>query len=120
MAIDRARYYAVTWEHVPDTSDTFSVVPLEDVRWFIDGAGLRFLQRRKPKNDEESRLRHSLADEFGSGYGFRLLATYTRGGESYVTARAGILKDKGPAGDWARRKINERAIPQSWDMPRAS
>ena len=54
MAIDRARYYAVTGEHVPDTPDTFSVVPLEDVRWFIETAGPRFLQRYKATTNDES------------------------------------------------------------------
>lgn len=49
IAIDRDRYYAITEDRLyDDTPETFRVVPVKDVRWFIERVGPRYLQKYKP------------------------------------------------------------------------
>ena len=66
VAIDRARYYAVTDEQLDDTPETLRNVSVDDVRWFVEEAGPRHLQRHKlpdniatirPRDESGSRIR---------------------------------------------------------------
>ena len=113
MAIDRARFYAVTGDQLDDTPETFRTVEIDDVRWFIEQAGPNFLRRFK-KATTSARAEDPVRDESGSGHAFRFLLACKRRGDSYETARAALLADQGKAGEWARRK-DERDIERAWN-----
>ena len=115
MAIDLARFYAVTGDRVPDTPDTFRTVTVDDVRWFVEEAGPSFLERYKPSDESKTPAR----DESGSGYGYRFLQACKRHGESFEAARVAILADESSAGNWARRS-DARAIKLAWDKAHES
>jgi hypothetical protein len=112
IALDRARYYAVTDELV-EGPETFRVVPVEDIRWFIAEAGPRFQQRHRQPGDERNPIR----DESGSGFGYRYFASCKALHKTFVQAWNAILLDKGKAGDWARR-VDNRQLQRAWDKAR--
>ena len=64
IAIDRARFYAVTGEQLDGTPETLRHVTVENVRWFVEEAGPRYLQQYRP-TDNETTTRSR--DESGSG-----------------------------------------------------
>jgi hypothetical protein len=109
IAIDRARYYAVTGDLLENVPDTLRVVGVDDVRWFVEQAGPAYL-RRHGVGGKQQRSR----DESGSGYGFRFMAARKAAGDSYLMARNAILADRGEAGKWARR-VDERQLERAWD-----
>jgi hypothetical protein len=110
IAIDRARYYAVTGDLLENVPDTLRVVGVDDVRWFIEQAGPAYLRLHGVGGGEQRRAR----DESGSGYGFRFMAVRKAAGDSYDTARNAILTDRGRAGEWGRR-VDERQLERAWD-----
>jgi hypothetical protein len=110
IAIDRARYYAVTEEWLDDL-DTFRVVPFKDVRWFIAEAGPWFQQLHRKPGDEQI---DTTRDESGSGYGYRFFASCKALGKTFEQAWQAIQNDRGKAGDWARR-VDTRQLGRAWD-----
>ncbi|MGI8851890.1 MAG: AAA family ATPase [Methyloceanibacter sp.] len=112
IAIDRARFYAVTDNGLDDTPETLRRVPVDDVRWLVEEAGPRFLIRYQTTDNEASTTR--TRDNSGSGHGFRFMRDRKKRGDTYEAARDALLLDQGPAGEWARRK-DERDIRRAWD-----
>jgi RecA-family ATPase len=107
VAIDRARYYAVTDKPVQRVPETLTTVSLDVIQWFMTQAGPTY-QREHGKGGEAGDDAGSHArDESGSGYGFRFLWARKRAGDTYEQARDALLADDGPAGEWACRKWDE-------------
>jgi hypothetical protein len=113
IALDRARYYAVTDNLLFDeTSGVLHTVGVADIRWFIEQAGPRFLQTYGVRNERGQQ--HNRRDLSPSADGFHFLGARKRAGDTYETARTAILADSGRAGEWARRK-EERVLRLTWD-----
>jgi hypothetical protein len=108
IAIDRARFYAVTGERLDHVPDLLRSVEIDDVRWFLEEAGPAYKLLHGVGSNEQRR------DESGSGHGFRFMAARKRAGDSYQAARHAILADRGKAGEWARR-VDERQLRRAWD-----
>jgi hypothetical protein len=109
IAIDRARFYAVTGEQLDDTPELLRTVTVDDVRWFIETAGPRFLQRYKATNNESASTKPR--DESGSGYGFRFLRDYKQQGLTYK--RRGPQSSQTIAGPVNGRDVRPSAT-SSW------
>jgi putative DNA primase/helicase len=123
IAIDWARYYAVTGL-VLDDHPSFRVVDVADIRWFVEQAGPQFLREHRPADTATTRVRTrgltarpSGRDESGSGYGFRFLATLKGAGASFEEACRNIREDRTAAGEWARR-VDDRQLQRAWDRAR--
>src|SRR5208282_933864 len=102
-------FYAVTDERLDNVPITLRTVTVQDVRWFVEQAGPRYLQHYRPADSTDTSTR----DESGSGYGFRFLLACKQRGMNYHNALRAILADNGEAGEWARRK--ERGdIERAW------
>jgi hypothetical protein len=108
MALDRARFYAVTGEYLED-AQRLRPVDVETVRWFIREAGPRFLQLHRPANEVAG-----ARDESGSGYGFRFMGSMKALGKSFADARDAIFGDKGKAGEWAYR-VDLRQLERAYE-----
>ena len=111
VAIDRARFYAVTDERLEGAPETFRVVRLKDVRWLVEEAGPAFLKRYGKNADEKGTKSR---DESGSAYGFHFMLDCKRQGMDFAAACAAIRADKGKAGEWAHR-VDERQLQRAWD-----
>jgi AAA domain len=108
IAIDRARYYAVTGWQVEGVPTTLRRVTVDDVKWFIEVAGPAYM-RAHGSADAGARRR----DESTSGYGFRFMRDRKAAGVSYEAACSAINADQGPAGEWARR-VDDRQLERAW------
>jgi hypothetical protein len=119
IAIDRARYYTVTddlLEHVPDT---LRVVGIDDIRWLITEAGPQFLEEHQDRHDRDDGRRRDGhgRDESRSGYAFRFFADCKARGTGFLAAWWEMLRDDGPAGDWAREigDRHDRQVKRAWE-----
>jgi hypothetical protein len=113
IVLDTAKFYAVTDLQLGgNVPSTLRLVPLDDVRWFLEQAGPRYQERHGVRNDGRERQR--TRDESGSGYGFRFMCARKAAGDDYQDARAALLDDQGPAGEWARRS-DERQLERAWE-----
>ena len=110
IALDLGRYYTVTGDNLR-SYQSLRVVTFEDIRWLLEDAGPQFLQRHRPSNISDGR--NSARDESGSGWGFRFMQDYKRRRLTFDQARAAILADRGPAGEWARRS-DSRQLERVW------
>ena len=118
MAIDTARFYAVTEQCLKGSGKNLRLVPFADVAWFIKEAGPAYLAQQGNGHDNTfeafgAEHRPEL-DESGSGYGFRFMQNCHGAGMSEEQACAAILADKNEAGEWARRS-DERQINRAWE-----
>ena len=116
IAIDRARFYAVTWNQLPDVTKTLRVVSVEDVRWFIEEAGPRYQELHGVGRGAGWQ---AARDESGSGYGFRFMQDRKAAGDTYEQAVAEILADRKEAGEWARR-VDDRQLRRAFERASAS
>ena len=111
VALDRARFYAVTNDAVEAWN--FRVVPTEDVRWLIEDAGPRFLQKyRQPSEERASDARPH--DQTGSGFGWRFFCDCKARGWSFEQAWEAIFRDPDKAGEWANR-TELRELVRTWE-----
>jgi hypothetical protein len=110
IALDRARYYAVTEDRLDDYPATLSAVPIEDVRWLLEEAGPGFLDFHRT-GTAPNRVRR---DDSGSGHAFRFLLERKELGDTFEQARSALLADQGKAAEWARRK-DDRDYRMAWD-----
>jgi hypothetical protein len=125
IALDRARYYAVTDSTLVGL-DRFRVVSVEDIRWLVQEAGPAFLAKYGKAGESDGKPRQG-RDETNSGYGYRFFGDCKARGLDYETAWDAIHKDQGPAGEWARyapqrelKRTFERAQPKrckDFDQP---
>jgi putative DNA primase/helicase len=122
IAIDRARYYAVT-DLVLDDHPRLRVVDVEDIRWFVAEAGPQFLRQHRPAEPASAAAPGGVAarprgrDESGSGHGFRFMARLKGAGNSFEEACRIILDDPTEAGEWARR-VDARQLQRAFDKAR--
>jgi hypothetical protein len=115
IAIDRARFYAVTDQRLPDVPKTLEVVSVEDVRWFIEQAGPQYQRLHGVRRGDDGSRRGRDRDESRSGYGFRFMRARKRAGDhNYDSVRAAMLADQSEAGDWARQ-APEQELSHTWD-----
>jgi hypothetical protein len=110
IAIDRARFYAVTDDRLNGVPNTLRVVPVQHVRWFMQEAGPRFKARFNKQQSQQSSGR----DHSGSGFGFRFVQARKHAGDSFEQACEAIRADNGEAGEWARR-VDERQLERAWN-----
>jgi putative DNA primase/helicase len=106
MAIDTARFYAVTDQRLEDYPETFRLVPFSDVAWFLKTAGPNYLaaaQQSKNAFEASGDRQRADRDQSGSGHGFRFMQDCHADGMDYEQARAAILADESKAGEWANR-----------------
>jgi hypothetical protein len=111
LALDRARYYAVTENRHGPT--TLRKVDIADVRWLVENAGPAYMKSQsgdETKPDSTSNVR----DESGSGYGFRFMQERKRAGDTLEAAVTAIKADSTKAGEWARR-VDDRQLQRAWD-----
>jgi P4 family phage/plasmid primase-like protien len=108
IALDCARYYTVTNERL-DGPETFAIASVDDVRWLLEECGPQFKQHHAPPRNDGEVPKQTGHDESGSGYGFRFMADCKRAGDDYEAAKAALLADDTPAGEWARRS-DERQL----------
>ena len=117
VAIDTARFYAVTNQHLKSSRKNFRLVPFADVEWFVMQAGPAYLaqQGNGHANSFEAFGNEHQAeiDESGSGYGFRFMANCHTQGMSEEQAHAAILADQNEAGEWANR-VDARQLKRAW------
>ena len=111
IAIDTARYYAVTDQDIDDGNKPLRQVEVAKVQWFIEQAGPQFLQRHRPTNTV-SRIPNR--DQSRSGFAFRFFQDCHRRGQTYQQACAAIKADRGKAGDWAN-EVDERQLQRTWN-----
>jgi hypothetical protein len=104
IVLDTAKFYAVTDLQLRGVPDVLRVVPLSDVRWFIDEAGPRYLELNSGRSEGGGRRR--TRDESGSGFGFRFMSARKAAGGDYQSASAALLEDQGPAGEWRAAPMN--------------
>jgi putative DNA primase/helicase len=110
IAVDTARFYAVTGNQVLNLPATLRTVGVDAVRWFIEQAGPAYLKQHGGNGGGQQRTR----DESGSGYGFRFMRERKASGSTYEQACAAIRADPGAAGEWAGRS-SERDLRRAWD-----
>jgi hypothetical protein len=116
IALDRARFYAVTDDRFNGSPKTLRTVPVDDIRWLIEEAGPNFLayyNKSKPV-DGSSRSRDE-RDQTRSGAGCRFMIARRAKGDSYQQACAALQADTGEAGEWALEKGDERQLQRAWD-----
>jgi len=114
IALDTARFYAVTDKQVEDTRGDLRVVDVEEVRWLLKEAGPQYLKAHG-KSEQASDSPRRPRDRSGSGYGCDFMQKKKRQGLSYEQARKALLADEGPAGEWANR-VNERQHRNAYDF----
>jgi hypothetical protein len=109
VAIDLARYYAVTGEAL-DGNQRFRVIDIKDVRWFVEQAGPEFLRRYRPAGVNETHSR----DKSGSGFGYRYFASCKALRKTFPQAWEAIIIDRArPAnghGGWTCASCNGPGI----------
>jgi putative DNA primase/helicase len=98
VAIDTARFYAVTGHQLQDSPEQLRTVKFSDVEWFIKVAGPNYLAQQKASNGSSNGSGHHQRDESGSGRGFQFLQDCHRQGMSQQAAMTALLKDQGQAG----------------------
>jgi hypothetical protein len=109
IALDRARYYAVTNNAIAGL-DRFRVVGVEDIRWLIKDAGPAFCAKYGGGDGSTKKPR----DESGSGYGYRFMGDCKARGLGLEAAWSAILEDQTEAGEWARR-TETRELQRAYD-----
>ena len=116
-----ARYLAVTDDHLSEFTQ-FRIVDVSDIRWLIQQAGPRFVQRHGDTADNNAdRDRHG-RDQSDSGFGFRFFEVCKALGMSYENARTAILADRKQPGEWARKYADEadqRQFKPAWQKATA-
>jgi hypothetical protein len=113
MAIDTARFCAVTEQRLEDYPEGLRLVPFVDVEWFLKTAGPDYLaaaQQSAFANNQQ----HVDRDNSGSGHGFRFMQECHAAGMDYEQACEAILADESEAGEWANR-VDERQIERAWE-----
>ncbi len=129
VAIDTARFYAITEQRLDDCPESLRLVPYADVEWFIKVAGPNYWEKQKSGNGHNpnggtdatafGRLTAKVSgsgkqlDESGSGHGFRFMQKCRAEGMSYEAACEAILADEGDAGEWANR-VDERQLQRAY------
>ncbi|MGA7487904.1 MAG: DUF3987 domain-containing protein, partial [Xanthobacteraceae bacterium] len=118
VAIDTARFYAVTDQRLDGSPMGLRTVAFADVEWFVREAGPSYLAAQRAGNSkdgyadlEEHRI---VLDESGSGYGFRFMQQCHAEGMSYEQACAAILADEDEAGEWGNR-VDARQLKRAWE-----
>lgn len=102
-------FFTVTGEEFND-NDMEDIVGYDVLAWFMSSAGPQFQARySKGKKAEYKR------DESGSGWGFRFFKQCYKDGQNREVAIAQIKKDKGRAGEWARRS-DQRELERGWEI----
>ena len=125
VAIDTARFYAVTGRHLDGAPEGLRTAPYADVEWFIGEAGPAYLARQRSNgrvNGSDADLFENLGDEqcpdhdeSGSAKGFRFMRDHCHPyGMSFEQAREAILADTGDAGEWANR-VDPRQHQRAYD-----
>ena len=127
VAIDTARFYAVTDERLEGYSK-LRWVPFEDVEWFVKVAGPKYLATQKSGNghgfaETVTSINATHAgvkqrDESRSGDAYRFMQDQHAERVSYEQMREKILADEGPIGEWANTKglaNNERELERTWE-----
>jgi hypothetical protein len=113
VAIDTARFYAVTAQRLENSPVELRVIPFSDVEWLITVAGLNYLARQRKSNGIGASAGNG-RDESGSGYGFRFMLECHNRGLSQIDAIAAIQADSHEAGEWARRS-DQRQLERAWE-----
>jgi putative DNA primase/helicase len=116
VAIDTARFYAVTAQRLETSPVELRVIPFSDVEWFVTVAGVNYLARHYKANGKgggNGSAPHQ-RDESGSGYGFRFMRDCHNRGMSQEDAIAAIRMDSNEAGEWARRS-DQRQLERAYD-----
>jgi Family of unknown function (DUF5906) len=111
VAIDTARFYAVTGARLQDSPESLRTVSLSDVSWFIEEAGPNYLARHHKANGQQQTNRRDMS---GSGHAFRFLRERHLQGMSEAEAMAALLTDSTEAGEWAQRS-DQRQHKRAWD-----
>ena len=57
VAMDTARFYAVTGKRLQDSPEILRTVAIADVQWFIEEAGPNYLARHKANGEHKSNSR---------------------------------------------------------------
>jgi hypothetical protein len=109
IAIDRARFYAVTNNRI---EGRLRVVPPKHIRWLVTEAGPDF-QAQHGKAERAPTQRQG-RDETASGYGYRYFANCKALRRSFADSCKAILADRGRAGEWANRS-DDRQLAHTWE-----
>ena len=119
VAIDTARFYAVTGQRLESSPEELRRVAFRDVEWFIKEAGPRYLEAQKHGNGGDPFAQYGEShttqhDESGSGHGFRFMRQCHADGMSFEEACEAILGDEEDAGEWANR-VDDRQLTRAWE-----
>ena len=112
VAMDTARFYAVTGKRLQGCPEILRTVAIADVQWFIQEAGPNYLARHKANGQHKSNS--GGGDQSGSGFAFRFLRDRHLQGMSEAAAMDALLNDSTEAGEWARRS-DQRQLKRAWD-----
>ena len=112
VAMDTARFYAVTGKRLQGCPEILRTVAIADVQWFIQEAGPNYLARHKANGQHKSNS--GGGDQSGSGFAFRFLRDRHLQGMSEAAAMDALLNDSTEAGEWARRS-DQRQHKRAWD-----
>ena len=112
VAMDTARFYAVTGKRLQGCPEILRTVAIADVQWFIQEAGPNYLARHKANGQHKSNS--GGGDQSGSGFAFRFLRDRHLQGMSEAAAMDALLNDSTEAGEWARR-TDQRQHKRAWD-----
>jgi hypothetical protein len=115
IAIDRARFYAVTEQQAEGAPPTLRLVSVDDLDWLLNVAGPEYLAMHGKISRKERNKQTHVRDESGSGHGFRFMQKCKREGDGFLRAKIKILDDPGPAGGWARERADERQLRRAYD-----
>jgi hypothetical protein len=118
VALDTARFYAVTDQRLKGCREQFRLVSFADVKWFVEEAGPNYLARQAgngaARHAGNGHDHHRARVNSGSGFGIRFFMSCRAKGMSYEQACKAIGADAGPAGQWARR-VDERQLQRAWN-----
>ena len=112
VAMDTARFYAVTGKRLQDSPEILRTVAIADVQWFIQEAGPNYLARHKANGQHKSNS--GGGDQSGSGFAFRFLRDHHLQGMSEAAAMDALLNDSTEAGEWAHR-TDQRQHKRAWE-----
>ena len=102
VAMDTARFYAVTGKRLQGCPEILRTVAIADVQWFIQEAGPNYLARHKANGQHKSNS--GGGDQSGSGFAFRFLRDRHLQGMSEAAAMDALLND-------LLRPVNGRVVP---------
>src|SRR5262249_23805287 len=117
IAVDRARFYAVTNDRVERKK--FRVVAVEDMRWLIEDVGPRFVHKFRPPGEERASATR-VHDQSGSGFGWRFFCDCKARGWTFDQAWEAIFRDPEKAGEWTNSDTRLSEISGRGTEPRPS